>query len=181
VNGTDLGAGEHGDGSLGDHGHVDADSVALDHTQALEAVCKLVHSLGQIGIGDQLGGLVHGLWYEYVSDLVLLGPCRMPVYRIVGHIDLAAYKPLGIGWNPTQGLSIGLKPVCIGLGHLIPELDIILAGPGTHLALALEALLLHPGHNIGIFGQILGRLEYSGLLIKNRRCCFLLSQFCNLL
>jgi len=181
VNGTDLGAGEHGDGGLGDHGHVDADSVALGYTQALEAVCKLVDSLGQIGIGDKLGGLVYGLGYEYVSDLVLLGPCRMPVHGIVGHIDLAAHKPLGIGGDPAEGLSIGLKPVGIGLGHLIPELDIMLAGPGTHLPLALKALLFHPGHNIGIFSELFGRLEYSGLLIKNRRCCFLLSQFCNLL
>ena len=165
MNGTDLGAGEHGDRSLGDHGHVDADPVTLGYTKALETICKLIDSLGQIGIGDQLGGLVYGLWYEYVSDLVLLGTCCMPVHSIVGHIDLPAHEPLGIGRHPAKCLAIGLKPVGIGLGHLVPELNIILAGPGAHLPLALESLLLHPGHNIGIFSELFGRLEYSGLLV----------------
>ena len=42
VDGAHAGAGEHGDGGFGDHGHVDGDPVALGHPQAGEDAGDLV-------------------------------------------------------------------------------------------------------------------------------------------
>ena len=63
----------------------------------LRPLASLLTSLSQICIGDLLGGLIDGLGDKYVGYLVLLGACGMPVHGVVGHVDLAAYEPLGVG------------------------------------------------------------------------------------
>jgi len=103
MNGADLGNGEHGNGQLGDHGHVQHDPIALDHTQALEAVGELVDLLLEHGICDLLSGLIGGLRHEYIGYLILLGPLGVPVHTVMGHIALAAHEPLGIRRLPFQG------------------------------------------------------------------------------
>src|SRR5690606_8097695 len=49
---ADAGAGQHGDGQLGDHRHVDADAVALGDAQALQHVGEALHVAVEVGVGD---------------------------------------------------------------------------------------------------------------------------------
>jgi hypothetical protein len=54
VDGAEAGAGQHGDGRLGDHGHVDDDAVALDHAQVGEGAGAAGDLVQQLGVGDGL-------------------------------------------------------------------------------------------------------------------------------
>jgi len=103
VNGADLGNGEHGNGKLGDHGHVQHDSIALDHAQALEAVGELIDLLFEHCISDLLSGLISRFRHEYIGYFILLGPLSMPVHAVMGHVAFAAHEPLGIWRFPFQG------------------------------------------------------------------------------
>ena len=176
VNGSDLGACQHGDGQLWDHGEVSDDSVTLDYTSALEGIGHLVDLDIELAVGD-IPGISNGLADKVVGDLVLLGPLGMPVHGIVGHIDLAAGEPLEVGLaGVIQDLGVGHRPVSIGLGHLVPKLNIIIRTPLAHLHLSLEALLLHPLICIGILNYVLRGVENPCLFLqRSSLCCF--SQF----
>ncbi|MNP22144.1 hypothetical protein D3C76_1148030 [compost metagenome] len=52
VHGTDPGTGQHGDGRLRHHGHVEADHVAAPDPLRLEHIGKLAHLAMQLAIGQ---------------------------------------------------------------------------------------------------------------------------------
>jgi len=158
----DLGAGQHGYGKLGDHGQIDCHPVALLDAHALQGIGKSVHRPVQLEVGD-LAHIPHRLAHEDVGQLVAPPGLGMPLHGIVGGIDLACHEPLGKGGLPLQRLLVWLEPVGIALGHLIPEGYIVLGGPGTHLRLGLEALLLHPLHDIGSLRQVPGRMVETAI------------------
>ena len=155
MNGSDLCAGEHGDGQLRDHGQINSDPIALLDALGLEGIGETVDLAGELVVGDLLD-VAHRLANEDVGQLVASPGFGVSVYGIVSNIDLATHKPLGKGGLPLQRLLVGLKPVCIRAGHLIPECDVIKRAPFSHLILSLEAHLLHPGHNIGVLNKITG-------------------------
>jgi len=101
----------------------------------------------------------------------------MPVHGVVGHIDLAAGEPLEVGLaGVIQNLGVGLVPISISLGHLVPEVNVIIRCPLAHLGLSLEALLLHPLECVGVLNDPLRCIENPSLFLQSScLCCF--SQF----
>ena len=55
MNGADAGAGQHGDGSFRNHGHVQRYAVALDHPQRTQAVREPADLLIKVPVGDVAG------------------------------------------------------------------------------------------------------------------------------
>src|SRR5690606_12273303 len=96
VDDAELGAGEHGDGKLGYHGHVDADPIPLLQAEALEAVCELIDLLIEVAVGDLLDWLVCRLWYPYVCNFVLLCALGVPVHGVVCDVDLTSSEPVEV-------------------------------------------------------------------------------------
>ena len=176
VNGTYLGAGEHGDGKLGDHGQIGHDSVSLLHAHTLQSIGHFVDLSVELIVGDG-PGVAHWLANEVVGYLVPVSGLGMPVHGVVGHIDLAAGEPLEVGLaGVIQNLGVGLVPISISLGHLVPEVNVIVRCPLAHLGLSLEALLLHPLECVGVLNDPLWSIENPGLFLQSScLCCF--SQF----
>jgi len=52
MHGAKAGAGEHGNGGFGDHGHINDDPVALDHPQVGQGAGKAGDQVLQFGVGD---------------------------------------------------------------------------------------------------------------------------------
>jgi len=131
VDGADARAGQHGDGELGDHGHVDADAVALLGAVALEHVGVLAHLFVQLAVG--------------VADEAFAGIVRLPdqrelvaalfqvaVQAVLCDVELAADEPLHLGL------------VEVPLQHLVPLLapgkGFGLCGPESFGVLDAEAV-----------------------------------------
>ena len=96
----------------------------------------------------------------------------MPVNCIVGHIDLAASKPLVMGlFGIVENLGVGLEPIDEGPGHLIPEFYVIVRAPLAHFILSLEALILHPLIRIRVLNNPLRSIENPCLFLENSRFC----------
>ena len=58
---ADSGAGQHGDGELGDHREIDRDAVAGVHADGFERVGELADALVEFGVGELEAGTVFGL------------------------------------------------------------------------------------------------------------------------
>ncbi|CAI8390839.1 MAG: Uncharacterised protein [SAR116 cluster bacterium MED-G04] len=132
MNGTDPGAGQHGDGSLRDHGHVDGDAIALVDTAGLEHVGKPADFLMQFTIGDMAavvwlipfkddGGMVAPGFEMTVKavgggvERAILIPFNAQVFGIVGDV----FNP-GIGFDPVDALAVfGPEGIVIGNRLLI--------------------------------------------------------------
>jgi len=123
VDDAELGAGEHGNGKLRYHGHVDAYPVTGLQAEALEAIGELVDLFIEVAVGDLLGRLVGRLRDPYIGDFILLCALGVPVHRVIGDVDLAAGEPVEIRHlRVIHHLGIGLVPVDVCLCHLVPEL-----------------------------------------------------------
>jgi len=176
VNGSDLGACQHGDGQLWDHGQVGNNSVALLDADTLESVGHLVDLSVELVVGD--GPVIaHRLADEVVGNLVPIRGLGMPVYGVKGYVDLAAGEPLEVGLaGVVKNLGVGLEPIGIGLGHLIPEVNVIIRAPLAHLGFSLKALLLHPLICVGVLNNPLWGVENPGFFLQSR-CLCCVSQF----
>ena len=97
---ADPRAGQHGDGQLGDHRHVDGDAVALLDPEALQGVREPAHLVEQILVGDRAG--VAGLTFPVERDLVASASLDMAIEAVVAHVELAADEPLGEGQVPFE-------------------------------------------------------------------------------
>ncbi len=109
MDGADAGAGEHGDGQLGDHGHVDGDPVALLDPQALQDVCELVHVPVEVPVGE--GPLVPGLALPDYGRLVPGVRRNMAVKAVVARVEPPPDEPLGKGRVPLEDPVPLLEPV----------------------------------------------------------------------
>ena len=98
---ADPGAGEHRDGQLGDHRHVDGDPVARPDAQLLERVGGPAHLALQVGVGDRPG--VARLADPVVGDLVAEPALHVPVDAVVRDVEGAAAEPLGERQVPLEG------------------------------------------------------------------------------
>src|SRR5271157_1583964 len=156
MNGSDLGTSQHGYGQLGDHGEINAHTVALLYAHGLEGIGAAVDLPVQLEVGD-LAYVSDRLAHEDVCDLVPSPGIRMPLDGVVSNVALASNKPFGDWRLPFQGCLVRLKPVCVCPCNLVPELDVVLTRPGAHLCFSLETLLPHPLHDIGVLDQVTRR------------------------
>ena len=115
----ETGAGEHRDGQLGDHRHVDGDPVAGLHTERLEGVGRLLDLGQQVGVGDRPH--VARFADPVVGDLVPEARLDVPVDAVVGHVELAADEPLGEREVPFEDLVERAIPAHVLLRLLGPE------------------------------------------------------------
>ena len=91
---ADAGAGQHGDGQLGDHGQVEGHGIALPHPMGFEDIGELADLAMELEIG-QGDALAHRFPFPEDRHLVLAGRGEMPVEAIVGEVGLAAFEPFG--------------------------------------------------------------------------------------
>ena len=135
VDGADAGAGQHGEGGLGDHRQVDDHAVALADAEALEHVGHAADFGVKLAVGDvpgrlggvvglpEDGGLVAALG-EVAVDAVDRGvedAVLEPADRDVGPGEGGVLGP-GVGGHPVQPLAL-LGPEGLGVGD----------GGGVHL------------------------------------------------
>jgi len=171
MNGSDLGACQHGDGLLRNHGQVCYNSVSLLHAHTLEGVGQPIDLSVELIVGDG-PCIAHRLTNEVVGHLVSFRRVGMPVHCIVSHIDLSVGKPFVMGLlGIVKDLGVGLEPIDIGFCHLVPEFHIVGGAPLAHFILSLESLPLHPLIRIRVLNNPLWCIEDPGLFLENSRFC----------
>ena len=106
---ADAGAGEHGDGELRNHRHVDGDAVAAPHAELLQRIGGPVHLDIEIVVGDDLA--VSGLALPVVGDLVAAAGIDVAIEAVHGDIELTAVEPLGKGGIPLEDGVPGAIPI----------------------------------------------------------------------
>ena len=93
VNHTEPRAGEHGDGQLRHHRHVQGHSVArLQSAEIAQQGCKLVDAHEKVLIGDVLDRLVLRLGHKMDRRLVLVLR-KLAIHAVVARVDLATDEP----------------------------------------------------------------------------------------
>ena len=93
VNDAEASAGQHGDGQLRNHGHVDGDAIALLQSgKFAQHGGDFIHAAIEFLIGDDDVVLVFGLGNEDERGLVLVFG-EMAVDAVVAGVQLAADKP----------------------------------------------------------------------------------------
>src|SRR5260370_23077397 len=86
---------QHGNCGLGDHGHIDNAAVATLQSQLLEGVGKLGYAPVQLLVSQD--ALLEILSLPDDGGLGASPRSEMPVNTVVGHVGLAADKPLSEG------------------------------------------------------------------------------------
>ncbi len=144
VRGSDSGAGEHGDGQLRHHRHVDGDPVALLGPAPLERGREAVDLAVEIPVGEH--PRVARLAFPDDGGLGLARGGHVAIETVVGHVQLAAHEPLGVGRLPLHHRLPGLEPVEL-LGEALPEAGRI-----------LSRLLVHRrALDVGVLDELLRR------------------------
>jgi hypothetical protein len=116
---ADARAGEHGDGQLGSHTHVDGDSVAFFNTERLEHIGEFLHFAMKLLIRE--GADFAGLAFPDNSGLILAVRRNVPVEAVIRKIDLAADEPLRPWTIPFENFVPFLEPVQFA-GDAAPKL-----------------------------------------------------------
>ena len=116
---ADAGAGQHGDGQLRRHAHVDRDAVALLDAERLQHVGELLHFAMQLLIGQDAN--FAGLALPDDRGFIFAPGRDVAVEAVVGEIDLAADEPFCPGTIPLENLVPLLEPVQFA-GDPRPEL-----------------------------------------------------------
>lgn len=121
VDGTDAGAGEHGEGRFRDHRQVDADPVALADASALQQIGQAADLVVQLAVGDLLG----------LSRIVPLpdqrhliaAPGEVAVDAVVGDVQQPPGEPAGpaLAQIALVDAAPGREPVEKGRGLFGPE------------------------------------------------------------
>ena len=114
---ADSRAGQHGDRQFGNHRHVDRHAIARLHSERFQGVREPANALVQFGIGELQGRAV----LRFPKQRRLVGILfEMAVKAVVGHVELAADEPFGVGQVPIERLLGRLEPV-EHLGLLRPK------------------------------------------------------------
>ena len=165
MNGADTGAGQHGVGRFGDHGHVDDDTVAFFHAPILEHVTELAHFLEQLLIADVL--VLIG-FVAFPDNRGLRGALRqVAVYAVIAGIQGGALEPGSPAFAEVpfaDGVPGGL-PVQKLFGALGPERVRVIDGLGVP---AVVGVAVHQGLFFILGGNrmnvYLGHLGLLGIL-----------------
>ena len=118
VRSTDTRTGQHGDGKLGSHAHVDRDAVAFVYAQRFQHIGELLHLAMQLLKGERPN--FAGFTFPDDGGFVLARGLDVAVEAVVGEIQLAANKPLCPGMVPFENFVPFLKPVQF-FGNSSPE------------------------------------------------------------
>ncbi len=121
MHGSDARAGEHCDYRLGNHGHVDANAIALLDAAALQGIGQAADLLVQLAVGEFL---VDRRIVSFPDDGDLVAPrIQMPVQAVVGDVELSAFKPADVPASeiPVQHRVPPLVPADELLGLFGPE------------------------------------------------------------
>ena len=104
VHRADARAGEHGDGGLGDHRHVDRDAVALLDAEVLEDVGEAADLAMELLVGER-ALTSPGSPSKMIAALFSRGGAEVPVEAVLRDVELAADEPLGVRAASTRGPS----------------------------------------------------------------------------
>ncbi len=119
---ADAGAGQHGDGGLGDHRHVDGHPVALADAQLLQDVGQLAGLLMELTIGEGL--VVLGIVALPDDRRLVAARLEVAVDAVGADVQRAVLEPADVHVVGVEGgvLDLGgrLEPV-EALGLLAPE------------------------------------------------------------
>src|ERR1700687_2006144 len=109
MRGADARAGQHGDGQLRSHAHVDGHPIAFSDPKRLQDVGKLLHFAMQLLIGKSAD--FAGLALPDQCGFIFPGGLHVAVETVVRDIELATDKPFGPGRFPFQNLLPLFEPV----------------------------------------------------------------------
>src|SRR5271168_3240195 len=112
VHDAEARAGQHGDGQLGNHGHVNGHAVAVFQAgEIAEHGRGLIHALVEFLIGDDGGGFVLRFGNKNQRSLVFVFR-EMAVDAVVAGVELAADEPLPErGMAGVQRFAPGFVPI----------------------------------------------------------------------
>src|SRR5262249_22055036 len=148
-------AGEHGDGQLRDHRHVEGDAVAGFQALALEDVGELADLVVQLLVGE--AALIARVAFPEDGGLVAARPGQAAVEAVVRDVELAADKPLRMRLLPVKDAVPALDPVE----------PLRLPGPeavGVVVGLLPESLVLGEAFDMGFGREVRRWWKAAGLL-----------------
>ncbi len=155
VHRADACAGEHRDGELRAHAHVNGDAVALLDSERLEDVGELLYLFEELGVGELADfglSFEDGFALPEQGDLVRAVAVSVAVDAVVREVELAAGEPFGVGAGAVEHFFPGSEPVEFGSG-LGPETFRVIDGAAVHLLVLLERA------DVGAGGEVGGRRE----------------------
>ncbi len=159
----DAGAGEHRDGRLGNHRHVDDDAVAFDDAVALEHIGEPARLAVEVGVGEhaRFAGIAKAGGFALPDDcgLVATRAIEMAVEAVVRKVDLSADEPFCERLVPLQEFLPRFEPVKF-LRHARPEFRRRLDRFGVELA------ILREGFDVGLFGERSRRFEFAAFFLQ---------------
>ena len=113
MNSTDAGAGQHGNGKLQNHGHIDGDPIAFFHPMFFQNIGERANTGMEITVSQ---GLVFTRLIPFPEDGGLVGPCfQMPIETIDGDVGLGPPEPFNLD---TSVLNVVIK-----IPHLVPFIE----------------------------------------------------------
>ena len=128
---ADARAGQHGDGQLRDHGHVDGDAVAGPDPELEEGVGGLLDLAMEVGVGER--PRVARLADPVVGDLVAEPGLDVTVEAVLRDVERAVLEPAGEGQLPGEGRGERLLPAQLLASELGPEGLEVLVGAGVEV------------------------------------------------
>ena len=153
VHRANAGAGEHRDGGLRDHRHVDQDAILRFHPARQQDVGELADLAVELGIGDGAG--IARLSLPDDRSLVRARPEGVAVHAVFGDVKLPADKPLRVRGLPFQDLGKRLLPgEFVRLGR--PEFL------GLFDGMFVKLFVFGHGADAGFLGKFLRRLVDCG-------------------
>ena len=108
MHGADAGAGEHGNGGLGNHRHVDEDAVARANAAGGEGIGELADFAVELGVGEHAA--VARFTFEDDGRFIFSRAGGVAVEAAFGDVEFTANEPFGIGGIPFEGFFPRLLP-----------------------------------------------------------------------
>ena len=109
MDGSDSGAGQHGDRKFRRHRHVNADHVTSTNAQRLERRCALTNLGEQFTISER--PRISRFAFPKDRDGVALPRRDVGIQAIVARIGLPSDEPLHVGSFPVANRLEGLEPM----------------------------------------------------------------------
>ena len=138
MNDAEPRAGEHGDGQLGDHRHVNDGAVAGFVAARLQHAGEADHQAMQFLIGE--GSLLAGLAFPENRDFVFARGGQVAVQAVVRDVEFRTGEPAREGRVPFEHFGPLLEPVDLAFGDFTPECFRILFGAAVEVEVTFHAL-----------------------------------------
>ena len=128
VHGAEAGAGQHGDGQLGDQRQVERDAIALLHAEPAQHVRERVHVAVEIEVGERAA--VAGLAFPDDRRLVAARRADVAIQAVGRDVEAAAAEPLRVRRRPLEHARERRDPLEL-VGEAGPERLRIRGGAGV--------------------------------------------------